>query len=105
MKSLLRQSGIGRLPQEILFRKKSPYPKTYDQGYERLLAGKVREILEDSKSPVLRFLDRNKTEAFLERPSDYGKPWYGQLMAAPQMMAYVIQIDFWLRTYQPEILI
>lgn len=105
VKSLLRQSGIGRLPQEILFRKKSPYPKTYDQGYERLLAGKVREILEDSKSPVLRFLDRNKTGAFLERPSDYGKPWYGQLMAAPQMMAYVIQIDFWLRTYQPEILI
>jgi len=24
-------------------------------------------------------------------------------MAAPQMMAYLIQIDFWLRTYQPDI--
>lgn len=105
VKNLLRQAGKGWLPDEILFRKKSPYPKTYDQGYERILAGKVREILEDHSSPVLQFLDKSKTETFLESPSDYGKPWYGQLMAAPQMMAYVIQTDFWLRTYQPDILI
>lgn len=103
VKSLLRQAGRGKLPDEILFRKKSPYPKTYDSGYEALLAGQVKSILNDPKSPVLRFLDRKKTEAFLSSPSDYGKPWYGQLMAAPQMMAYVIQIDFWLRTYRPEI--
>ena len=104
MKNLLRQAGRGMLPDEILFRRKSPYPKTYDKGYETLLAGKVREILEDSASPVLQFLDRKKVEKFLSSPSDYGKPWYGQLMAAPQMMAYVIQIDFWLRTYRPLIL-
>ena len=59
----------------------------------------------DPASPVLRFLDRKKTERFLTSPSDYGKTWYGQLMAAPQMMAYVIQIDLWLRTYQPRILL
>lgn len=104
VKNLLRQAGRGMLPDEILFRRKSPYPKTYDKGYETLLAGKVREILEDSASPVLQFLDRKKVEKFLSSPSDYGKPWYGQLMAAPQMMAYVIQIDFWLRTYRPLIL-
>jgi asparagine synthase (glutamine-hydrolysing) len=39
----------------------------------------------------------------LASPSDYGKPWYGQLMAAPQMMAYLIQIDFWLRQYRPKL--
>lgn len=103
VKNLLRQAGRGKLPDEILFRRKSPYPKTYDKGYESLLAGKVREIMDDSTSPVLRFLDRKKAETFLSSPSDYGKPWYGQLMAAPQMMAYVIQIDFWLRQYRPEI--
>lgn len=102
VKNLLRQAGRGNLPEEILFRRKSPYPKTYDKGYETLLAGKVREILEDSTSPVMAFLDRKKVLRFLASPSDYGKPWYGQLMAAPQMMAYVIQIDFWLRTYRPE---
>lgn len=104
VKNILRQAGAGRLPQEILFRRKSPYPKTYDRGYEALLAERVREILADSSSPVLRFIDRKKTERFLKSPSDYGKPWYGQLMAAPQMMAYVIQVDFWLRTYRPELL-
>ena len=104
VKNLLRQAGVGKLPREILFRRKSPYPKTYDRGYEALLAKKVREILEDSSSPVLRFLDKEKTEKFLTSPSDYGKPWYGQLMAAPRMMAYVIQIDHWLRTYKVEVL-
>lgn len=104
VKNLLRQAGVGKLPEEILFRRKSPYPKTYDKGYETLLAGMVREILNDSSSPILKFLDRKKTERFLSSPSDYGKPWYGQLMAAPQMMAYVIQIDFWMRTYKPEII-
>lgn len=103
VKNLLRQAGAGKLPDEILFRRKSPYPKTYDRGYEALLAGMVREILNDSSSPVLQFIDKKKTEKFLESPSDYGKPWYGQLMAAPQMMAYVIQIHFWLKTYRPEI--
>ena len=103
VKNLLRQAGRQKLPDEILFRRKSPYPKTYDKGYEALLAGKIRDILEDSSSPVLQFLDRKKVETFLSSPSDYGKPWYGQLMAAPQMMAYVIQIDFWMRQYQPEI--
>lgn len=103
VKNLLRQAGRGMLPDEILFRRKSPYPKTYDKGYEALLAGKVRQIMEDSSSPVLQFLDTRKVEKFLSSPSDYGKPWYGQLMAAPQMMAYVIQIDFWLRRYRPEI--
>ncbi len=103
VKNLLRQAGRGFLPDEILFRKKSPYPKTYDKEYETLLARRLREILEDSSSPCLRFFDREKVLRFLSSPSDYGKPWYGQLMAAPQMMAYAIQVDFWLRTYQPEI--
>ena len=103
VKNLLRQAGRTRLPEEILFRRKSPYPKTYDKGYETLLAGRVREIAEDPASPVMAFLDKKKIDRFLSSPSDYGKPWYGQLMAAPQMMAYVIQIDFWLRHYKPLI--
>ncbi len=103
VKNLLRQAGRGQLPDEVLFRKKSPYPKTYDTAYEALLSARVREILEDSSSPVLPFIDKKKVLVFLASPSDYGKPWYGQLMAAPQMMAYLIQIDFWLRQYRPKL--
>ncbi len=100
VKGLLRECGKDYLPPEVLCRRKSPYPKTYDTRYEALLADKVRKILSDSSSPVLPFLDRRKVDAFLASPSDYGKPWYGQLMAGPQMLAYIWQIDYWMRKYQ-----
>lgn len=99
-KGLLRHAAKGLLPEEVLWRRKSPYPKTYDTHYEALLAEQVREIIHDSSSPVMEFLDREKTERFLQMTSDYGKPWYGQLMAGPQMMAYLIQINFWLSHYR-----
>jgi len=103
VKGLLRECGKNYLPEEILYRRKSPYPKTYDTHYEALLTDKVKQILADSTSPVLQFLDRNKVEKFLAAPSDYGKPWYGQLMAGPQMLAYIWQIDYWMRKYQIEL--
>jgi asparagine synthase (glutamine-hydrolysing) len=99
VKNLLRESGKGLLPDEVLFRKKSPYPKTYDTNYEALLISRVKEMA-SSSSPVMQFLDRKLLEKFLTSPSDYGKPWYGQLMAGPQMLAYILQINNWLETYQ-----
>lgn len=103
VKNILRQAGRGFLPDEILFRRKSPYPKTYDTHYEALLSNKLKEIINDSTSPVLQFLDIDKVNRFLKSPSDYGKPWYGQLMAAPQMIAYMIQINYWLQKYHVQI--
>lgn len=100
VKNLLRQSGRGLLPEEVLFRRKSPYPKTYDPRYENLLKDKIRDMLAHEDAPVLQFLDRKKVEAFLARPSDYGKPWYGQLMAGPQLLAYLLQINAWMELYQ-----
>lgn len=103
VKNLLRQSGRGILPEEVLFRRKSPYPKTYDPRYENLLKGKIREILTDVSAPVLQFLDRSKIEQFLKKSSDYGKPWYGQLMAGPQLLAYLIQINAWMKRYEIKV--
>lgn len=103
VKGLLREAGRGLLPDEILFRRKSPYPKTYDTKYEAVLVKRMCEIMADSSSPILPFLDAKKVERFLSGPSDYGKPWYGQLMAAPQMIAYLIQINYWLKKYEIKI--
>ncbi|MEY8356395.1 asparagine synthase (glutamine-hydrolyzing) [Lachnospiraceae bacterium 54-53] len=100
VKSLLRQAGKGLLPDEILFRRKSPYPKTYDTNYQSLLVTRVREMMADSSSPAMEFLEKRKLEKFLTSPSDYGKPWYGQLMAGPQMLAYILQINYWMKAYQ-----
>ena len=49
------------------------------------------------------FLAGKKAERFLNSPKDYGKPWYGQLMAGPQMIAYVLQINYWMKKYQIQI--
>ncbi len=98
-KALLRDACAGALPPEILHRKKSPYPKTYDPAYEAVLSRRLREVLADSRAPVNRFLDREKCESFLASPKDYGRPWFGQLMAGPQMAAYMLQVNFWMETY------
>lgn len=103
VKNLLRQAGKGLLPDEILYRRKSPYPKTYDTNYEKLLRKRMEEMMKNPSSPVMEFLDRKKLSEFLASPSDYGKPWYGQLMAGPQMLAYLLQINFWMETYHISI--
>lgn len=99
VKGLLRHAGEGLLPKEILWRKKSPYPKTYDPTYEELLGSRLKEVLADPNAPIRTLLDTKKVHAFLNTPSDYGKPWYGQLMAGPQMLAYMLQVNYWLDKY------
>lgn len=105
VKNLLRQAGQRRLPEEVLFRRKSPYPKTYDPKYEKLLKSMFQEMLEDSNAPVLRFLDKKKLQNFMKQSSDYGKPWYGQLMAGPQMLAYLFQVNEWMKMYFPKFVV
>lgn len=99
-KHLLRESSVGVLPDDILFRRKSPYPKTYDHHYENLLKDRVTEMVHNPSAPILQFLDKKKVAAFLNSSSDYGNPWYGQLMAGPQMLAYLLQVNYWLEKYQ-----
>lgn len=104
VKGLLRFAGEGLLPADILWRKKSPYPKTYDPAYEALLGNRLKEILSSPNAPIRVLLDSKKVRKFLDTPSDYGKPWYGQLMAGPQMLAYMLQINYWLETYHISLL-
>ena len=103
VKNLLREAYRGIVPVEVLFRKKSPYPKTYHPAYEQLLRHSLTEIVSDTASPLHEFVDTIALNAFMTEKKDLGAPWYGQLMAGPQMMAYLIQIDFWLREYKIKI--
>lgn len=99
-KNLLIEAGKDLLPDEVLYRKKSPYPKTYDPAYEKMLGDRLKSVLSEGSSPLLGIVDKKKVEQFLSHPSDYGKPWYGQLMAGPQMLAYLLQINYWMKKYQ-----
>lgn len=100
VKGLLRKAGEAYLPKEVLYRKKSPYPKTYHPGYERILKERFREMLADEGQPIHALVDKKKAEAFMAMPSDYAKPWYGQLMAGPQLYAYLLQVNYWLDAYR-----
>lgn len=51
-------------------------------------------------APIKELIDAYKLSRFLDSPKDYGKPWYGQLMAGPQMIAYLLQVNYWLEKYQ-----
>lgn len=98
-KALLRDACRDLLPQEILYRKKSPYPKTYNPAYETILARRFQALLENRAAPIQQFIDREKAERFLASPGDYAHPWFGQLMAGPQMIAYMLQVNYWMERY------
>lgn len=97
-KGLLRQAMEGVLPQEVLWRKKSPYPKTYDPRYLELVSRQMNEVLADPHAPIFQLIRREALEGLLT--AEYAWPWYGQLMKVPQTIAYMLQINFWLKEYK-----
>ena len=100
-KGLLRQAVAGLLPEQVLHRKKSPYPKTFDPRYEELVTERLERVLEQD-APLFHLVKREEIRSMLEAESQW--PWYGQLMRRPQTIAYLLQLDFWLRHYQVEML-
>lgn len=102
-KHLLREYANGILPEEIRKRKKSPYPKTYDPGYEALINQEFLTALSKPDCPLHVIVDREKAENFCRQGKDLGRPWYGQLMAGPQLVAHYLQILYWLEEYHIKI--
>ena len=102
-KSLLRDYATGFLPEAGSTRKKSPYPKTYDPGYELLINQELLSALSKPDCPLHAIVDKNKAENFCLQTKDLGRPWYGQLMAGPQLTAYYLQILYWLEAYKIKI--
>ncbi|MCL2545224.1 MAG: asparagine synthase (glutamine-hydrolyzing) [Clostridia bacterium] len=98
-KGLLRAAAEGLLPHEILHRRKSPFPKTHNPRYERLVRERVAGLLADPASPARALLNVDAVEALCAENADYGKPWFGQLMAGPQLLAWILQLNAWMETY------
>jgi len=99
-KGLLRLALKGLLPEEVLWRKKSPYPKTHNPDYIEALRSLTLKML-DNSSPLLPLINvQSVRELALNMNRDTNIPWFGQLMNAPQLLAYLLQIDFWLREYK-----
>ena len=99
-KGLLRKAVEGLLPREVLYRKKSPYPKTFDPAYEALVTERLRQLYTED-TPLWQLVDRQEVQNILTGEAQW--PWYGQLMRRPQTIAYLLQMDFWLKEYRVEL--
>lgn len=99
VKGLLKDVACDLLPKEVIWRKKCPYPKTYDPKYEALLKIELNRILKDKNAPITELIHHKNLENLMEAKSDYARPWFGQLMALPQMYAYLIEMNYWFEKY------
>ena len=101
-KGLLRYAMADFLPEEVLWRKKSPYPKTFDPKYLELIRHRMEVLLSQSDAPLFDLVSRDGVRKLMA--SEQPWPWYGQLMRLPQTLAYLLQLDFWLRHNRVEFL-
>lgn len=103
-KGLLRYICKDFLPDEIIDRKKSPYPKTHNPNYLAKVKCMLENIMMDKNAPINNLLNRDYILDILNTDGKaFSRPWFGQLMTGPQLMAYLCQVNMWLERYQPKI--
>ncbi|MEN6350924.1 MAG: asparagine synthase-related protein, partial [Syntrophomonas sp.] len=104
-KGILRRALEGWLPPAVLTRRKSPYPKTHNPVYLTILRERVAGILRDSSSPLPDLINAPAVQKLITSSgSVFPQPYFGQLMGEPQYLAYLVQLDTWLRDYRVKIL-
>ena len=103
-KGLLRHIAKDFLPAEIVDRKKSPYPKTHNPTYLSKVKSMLTTIMENKHAPIHQLLNYEFVLDILHTDGKaFLRPWFGQLMTGPQLMAYLCQVNMWLERYQPKI--
>ncbi len=99
-KGLVRHAMEGVLPEDVLWRKKSPYPKTHNPNYMALLSRKLKELTASDDCRLTEIVNADALREMLDTDgASFTKNWYGQLMTVPQIFAYFLQIDAWLKKY------
>ncbi|MHB1315193.1 MAG: asparagine synthase (glutamine-hydrolyzing) [Christensenellales bacterium] len=105
-KGLLRKSMAGIVPDEILWRKKSPYPKTFHPAYTQGVQSWMNEILHTPSSPLLQIIDKHTVQEIVDTEGRaFGRPWFGQLMKGPQLIAYLIQFNEWMKRFKVRVVL
>lgn len=103
-KGLLRKAFEGILPAEVVYRKKNPYPKTHHPVYTESVKKSLQQLFENKDSVLHELFDKNKMQQLIESGGNsFQVPWFGQLMAGPQLLAYFIQLHLWFERYRINI--
>lgn len=100
-KSLLRNAMCDYLPDKILNRKKSPYPKTHNPQYEELVTKMLTSKLQNPNSVLANIINSQALNNILQYENI---TWFGQLMSKPQLIAWLVQLDYWFDLYNINIL-
>jgi asparagine synthase (glutamine-hydrolysing) len=104
-KGILRKALEGVLPNEVLYRKKSPYPKTHNPAYTRIVKGMLETTLQDRNSALYELFDKEKLQGIIKSEgASFKEPWFGQLMTGPQLLAYLVQVHYWFKDYHINII-
>ena len=99
-KGLLRYVCKDFLPKEIVDRKKSPYPKTHNPNYLKVVKSMLSDIMKKEDAPINWIFNRKYILDIIETDGKaFTRPWFGQLMTGPQLMAYLCQVNMWLKKY------
>ena len=98
-KGILRKAFENELPDIITWRKKSPYPKTFNPDYVQAVSKMALCVLEDKSCVLNEMINKRSIMSLIENPDSLSEPWYGQLMRGPQVLAYLVQIYAWIRRY------
>ena len=91
------------LPDEIIDRKKSPYPKTHNPVYTNAVSSMLRNIVDNKNARMFDIVDRSCRKIVDTNGESFIKPWFGQLMRGPQVMAYLVQLETWLNEYNVKL--
>jgi len=103
-KGLLRKALEGILPEEVLYRKKSPYPKTHNPIYTKTVTEMLKSALDEKSSALYEFFDKDQLNNIMEtQGSAFKEPWFGQLMTGPQLLAHLVQMHHWFKDYNINI--
>lgn len=103
-KYLLRKAFENELPKDVVYRKKSPFPKTYDPNYLKAVEIATMKILENKNLKIHKIINVEFIQDMLNiHGENLTQNLFGQLMTYPQTLAYIIQISNWLETYDIEI--
>lgn len=99
-KGILRKAMEGLLPNEVLYRKKSPYPKTHHPIYTEKVTELLTTLTSRSQSALHEFFRKEQLQKLLAtKGASFQVPWYGQLMSGPQLLAHLAQLDMWFEDY------
>ncbi|MBL0385988.1 asparagine synthase (glutamine-hydrolyzing) [Tumebacillus sp. ITR2] len=95
-KGLLRDAFSHVLPEDVVRRRKTAYPVTHNPNYINGVRAKVREIVEDSSSPIFDLYDREQ----VRKMAYYDGPVGSGFMSEKNYYDHIIQVDAWMREYK-----